>query len=200
MHTAKEICEKLNDRRQPSRERTVGLLKSCRFGSTSTPMFMVEGDLRREVAVNVKRLMDLGCYRGLRHRRGPARPRSAHSYERPYPQGPGEVRSPVRRSNTASGRASGAPQPAVKERRRWLATSSAPAARERKNISSGVCACERVVQQHDDHHRGRPGQRDFVVVRRAHGLQGIAEVDALCCSGRRRGRWPQGAGTRHAHA
>ena len=32
--------------------------------------YMVEGDLRREVSMNIKRLMDLGCYRGLRHRRG----------------------------------------------------------------------------------------------------------------------------------
>ncbi|MEY2699928.1 MAG: ribosomal protein [Pseudomonadota bacterium] len=32
--------------------------------------FLVEGDLRREVAMSIKRLMDLGCYRGLRHRRG----------------------------------------------------------------------------------------------------------------------------------
>ncbi len=32
--------------------------------------FTVEGDLRREVAMNIKRLMDLGCYRGLRHRKG----------------------------------------------------------------------------------------------------------------------------------
>ncbi|HRQ66061.1 MAG TPA: 30S ribosomal protein S13 [Xanthomonadaceae bacterium] len=32
--------------------------------------FAIEGDLRREVAMSVKRLMDLGCYRGLRHRRG----------------------------------------------------------------------------------------------------------------------------------
>jgi len=32
--------------------------------------YKVEGDLRREVTMNVKRLMDLGCYRGLRHRRG----------------------------------------------------------------------------------------------------------------------------------
>jgi small subunit ribosomal protein S13 len=32
--------------------------------------FMVEGDLRRKVAMNIKRLMDLGCYRGLRHRKG----------------------------------------------------------------------------------------------------------------------------------
>jgi small subunit ribosomal protein S13 len=32
--------------------------------------FIVEGDLRRETSMNIKRLMDLGCYRGLRHRRG----------------------------------------------------------------------------------------------------------------------------------
>ncbi|KMY65797.1 30S ribosomal protein S13 [Desulfocarbo indianensis] len=32
--------------------------------------YKVEGDLRREVSMNIKRLMDLGCYRGLRHRRG----------------------------------------------------------------------------------------------------------------------------------
>ena len=32
--------------------------------------YKVEGDLRREVAMNIKRLMDIGCYRGLRHRRG----------------------------------------------------------------------------------------------------------------------------------
>ena len=32
--------------------------------------FTIEGDLRREMSINIKRLMDLGCYRGLRHRRG----------------------------------------------------------------------------------------------------------------------------------
>jgi len=32
--------------------------------------FVVEGDLRREVTMNIKRLMDLGCYRGVRHRKG----------------------------------------------------------------------------------------------------------------------------------
>jgi small subunit ribosomal protein S13 len=32
--------------------------------------YLVEGDLRRDVAMNIKRMMDLGCYRGLRHRRG----------------------------------------------------------------------------------------------------------------------------------
>ena len=36
----------------------------------SVARFTVEGDLRREVSMNIKRLMDLGCYRGIRHRRG----------------------------------------------------------------------------------------------------------------------------------
>jgi small subunit ribosomal protein S13 len=45
--------------------------------------YMVEGDLRREVAMNVKRLMDLGCYRGLRHRRGlPVRGQRTHTNAR----------------------------------------------------------------------------------------------------------------------
>jgi len=39
--------------------------------------FKVEGDLRREVQLNIKRLMDLGCYRGLRHRKGLAVSRAA---------------------------------------------------------------------------------------------------------------------------
>ena len=37
---------------------------------TAVANFEVEGDLRREISMNIKRLMDLGCYRGIRHRRG----------------------------------------------------------------------------------------------------------------------------------
>ena len=51
--------------------------------------YKVEGDLRRDVAMNIKRLMDLGCYRGLRHRKGPAGPWPAHAYECAHPQGAG---------------------------------------------------------------------------------------------------------------
>ena len=44
---------------------------------------MVEGDLRREKSMNIKRLMDLGCYRGLRHRRGlPVRGQRTHTNAR----------------------------------------------------------------------------------------------------------------------
>ena len=45
--------------------------------------FTVEGDLRREVTMNIKRLMDLGCYRGLRHRKGlPVRGQRTHTNAR----------------------------------------------------------------------------------------------------------------------
>ena len=45
--------------------------------------YTVEGDLRREVQLNIKRLMDLGCYRGLRHRRNlPARGQRTHTNAR----------------------------------------------------------------------------------------------------------------------
>lgn len=45
--------------------------------------FVVEGDLRREVSMNIKRLMDLGCYRGLRHRKGlPVRGQRTHTNAR----------------------------------------------------------------------------------------------------------------------
>jgi len=45
--------------------------------------YQVEGDLRRETSMNIKRLMDLGCYRGLRHRRGlPVRGQRTHTNAR----------------------------------------------------------------------------------------------------------------------
>ncbi len=45
--------------------------------------YVVEGDLRREIAMNIKRLMDLGCYRGLRHRKGlPVRGQRTHTNAR----------------------------------------------------------------------------------------------------------------------
>ena len=51
----------------------------------------VEGDLRRETAMNIKRLMDLACYRGLRHRKGLPGPRPAHAHQCAHPQGQGQA-------------------------------------------------------------------------------------------------------------
>ncbi|WP_306253632.1 30S ribosomal protein S13 [Parvularcula sp. IMCC14364] len=54
-----------------------------RIRETIDEKYVVEGDLRREVAVNIKRLMDLGCYRGLRHRRHlPVRGQRTHTNAR----------------------------------------------------------------------------------------------------------------------
>lgn len=49
------------------RDLSEGEVESLR---TAVGQFTVEGDLRRDVSMNIKRLMDLGCYRGIRHRRG----------------------------------------------------------------------------------------------------------------------------------
>lgn len=57
----------------------------------------VEGDLRREVSMNVKRLMEIGCYRGLAASPWPARSRTEHQAERPEPGRAPRSRSPVRR-------------------------------------------------------------------------------------------------------
>ena len=63
--------------------------------------FVVEGDLRREVSMNIKRLMDLGCYRGLRHRRGlPVRGQRTRTNARTR-KGP---RKAVRASSAKAGR------------------------------------------------------------------------------------------------
>ena len=54
-----------------------------RIRETIDREYVVEGDLRREVAMNIKRLMDLGCYKGLRHRKGlPVRGQRTHTNAR----------------------------------------------------------------------------------------------------------------------
>jgi small subunit ribosomal protein S13 len=54
-----------------------------RIRETIDREYQVEGDLRREVAMNIKRLLDLGCYRGLRHRKGlPVRGQRTHTNAR----------------------------------------------------------------------------------------------------------------------
>ena len=52
--------------------------------------YVVEGDLSREVSVNIKRLIDLSSYRGLASPQGSAGARSAHPYQRAHPQGAGQ--------------------------------------------------------------------------------------------------------------
>ncbi len=60
--------------------------------------YAVEGDLRREVSMNIKRLMDLGTHRGIRHRRGLAGARPAHAHQRTHPQGSAQTGGEVERT------------------------------------------------------------------------------------------------------
>jgi small subunit ribosomal protein S13 len=79
---AKAICEKVGI---ASQRRVSELTDSeiLQIRETIDRDYAVEGDLRREVAVNIKRLMDLGNYRGLRHRRGlPVRGQRTHTNAR----------------------------------------------------------------------------------------------------------------------
>ena len=79
---AREICQKAgvseSNRVNQLAEGEVTRLREIIDGE-----YRVEGDLRRDVAMNIKRLMDLGCYRGLRHRRGmPVRGQRTHTNAR----------------------------------------------------------------------------------------------------------------------
>ncbi len=79
---AKEICEKVG---LPT-ERRVNQLTDAEVLQIREAIdrdYKVEGDLRREIAMDIKRLMDLGCYRGLRHRKGlPVRGQRTHTNAR----------------------------------------------------------------------------------------------------------------------
>ena len=80
--SAKEICEAagIDQTRRVNELSDADLLKVREHIDAN---YTVEGDLRREVQMNVKRLMDLGCYRGLRHRRNlPVRGQRTHTNAR----------------------------------------------------------------------------------------------------------------------
>ncbi|MEQ1694614.1 MAG: 30S ribosomal protein S13 [Hyphomicrobiaceae bacterium] len=77
-----EICQKVGI---PAERRVSQLTDAeiLQIRETIDRDYMVEGDLRREVTMNIKRLMDLGCYRGLRHRKGlPVRGQRTHTNAR----------------------------------------------------------------------------------------------------------------------
>ena len=80
--SAETICENVNiDRSRRVNELSDSEVLAVREFIDAN--FSVEGDLRREVTMNIKRLMDLGCYRGLRHRRNlPVRGQRTHTNAR----------------------------------------------------------------------------------------------------------------------
>ena len=82
-HTsAKQICEKAEIGPEVKTD-TLADAEVVRLREVIEREYKVEGDLRREVTQNVKMLMDIGCYRGLRHRRGlPVRGQRTHTNAR----------------------------------------------------------------------------------------------------------------------
>jgi len=153
-----------------------------------------EGDLRREIQLSIKRLIDLGCYRGVRHRKGlPVRGQRTRTNARTR-KGPKKAGVALKKGcpcrpigdtthckesvRPADRRAAARPQEGQEERRR------------------GHCAHPRVVQQHDHHDHGPPGQCAVVGLERRGRLQGLAQVHALCRPGRRRGGRPGRTGVR----
>jgi small subunit ribosomal protein S13 len=80
--SARRICEKANVE-VDTRTDTLAEGDIIRLRELIEKEYRVEGDLRRETAQNIKLLMDIGCYRGLRHRRGlPVRGQRTHTNAR----------------------------------------------------------------------------------------------------------------------
>jgi len=79
---AREICQKIGIP-YPKRVNQLSDNEVLQIREIIDRDYQVEGDLRREIAMNIKLLMDLGCYRGLRHRKGlPVRGQRTHTNAR----------------------------------------------------------------------------------------------------------------------
>ncbi len=155
--------------------------RSCSCATRSTAALTVEGDLRRERSQNIKRLQEIGCYRGLRHRRGLPVRGQKHQDQRAHAQGPQEPAGARARSRRARSNA----RSLASSRKR--ATGGAAQGSQEHPDRPG--AHQDLVQQHDRHAHRQRGQRDRLGVRRRRRLQGLAQVDAVRRAGdRRRGR------------
>ena len=137
--------------------------------------FTVEGDLRREVSMNIKRLMDLGCYRGVRHRRGlPVRGQRTRTNAR--------TRKGPRKGRTVELRKAPAGEVIAQELDDGTATIAeadrlgARAQEGQEERGRGHRPRPRVLQQHHHHHHRPPGQRAVLGDLGQRRLQGLAQV------------------------
>ena len=107
--------------------------------------YQVEGDLRREVQADIRRKVEIGCYQGIRHRRGLPGPRPAHPHQRPHPQGPAQDH---RRQEEGRQEVVARPVATVSDRHASRSSSMPPKARtaagakkvrrkEKKNVAHG---------------------------------------------------------------
>ena len=136
----------------------------------------VEGDLRKEISMNIKRLIEMGSYRGLRHRRGlPVRGQRTHTNAR--------TRKGPRRGTVANKKKASGEDLRIETWQKHQQKSNGKKKtfkkKEKKIVSDGHRARPGVVQQHHrDHHRSG-GQRGVVVERGFAGIPRIAQGHAV---------------------
>ena len=150
----------------------------------------VEGDLRKEISMNIKRLMEIGCYRGLRHRRnlpvhGQRTKTNARTRKGPRKGAVAKKKTVVGQSRMPAGaewlnrRSSARHRRKESRGRKEGPTQGVQEARREARGPSRLRAHPRLVQQHAHHDHRHRGQRDRVVERRRHRLQGLAQGHAV---------------------
>jgi len=153
---AHEICEKVGI----PMERRVNELTDAeviQIRETIDSDYLVEGDLRRENAMNIKRLLDMGIYRGLRHRRNlPVRGQRTHTNARTR-KGPAKAIAGKKKYVGEDRLDNG-----------YRKIQSSPPRTQKHHLRHR--ACEFDIQQYVDHHFRRARQRNFVVFGRFNGL------------------------------
>ena len=147
--------------------------------------FTVEGDLRREVSMNIKRLMDLGCYRGMRHRRGlPVRGQRTRTNARTRkgPRKAAAALEEVSRSRSTQSRACNMAKAPSKHRRTRVRK------KVKKNVADGIAHVHASFNNTIITITDRQGNALSWATSGGAGLQGLAQVDAVRRAGRRRER------------
>ena len=159
--------------------------------------YTVEGDLRREVAMNIKRLMDLACYRGLRHRRGlPVHGQRTHTNARTR-KGPAKPIAGKKKSRSRGDRRHGQ---ACSRRARRRRPAARPRRRERKNIIAGVAHVNATFNNTIVTITDAQGNTIAWSSSGQQGFKGSRKSTPFAAADGRRGCRPQGHGARHAHA
>ena len=184
------ILEKA-DVRPDTRVKDLSEEEVVRIRKVITDDVKVEGDLRKDIAVDIKRLMDIGCYRGHAAPPQPAGARPAHAHQRPDPQGPAQAddrrqeegdeevtldRGSRGRTWLKQHRSARRPEKGAKPAKGKRART---AKKEKKNIPHASATVAGVLQQHDRLDRGPGGQHPRLVVGRAHRVQGLAQGHAV---------------------
>ena len=174
--TAQKICAEPASTPTPG-SATSPTKRSTASAPTSTRTSRSRATCAATIQQDIKRKMEIGCYQGLRHRKGLPGARAAHPHQRPHPQGPEEDR---RRQEEGREEVMAKPKPGGRR----------PRKRERKNVTYGVAHIKSSFNNTIVSITDQRGQRRSSWASAGNvGLQGLAQVDAVRrADGRRAGR------------